>query len=54
MPFMLAIAAGGFIYIAASNLIPEIRKLDSIKRTVINLIAITAGITIIYLLGMGH
>jgi zinc and cadmium transporter len=54
MPFMLAIAAGGFIYIAASDLIPEIRKLDSIKRTVINLIAITAGITIIYLLGMGH
>ncbi|MFA4960651.1 MAG: ZIP family metal transporter [Candidatus Pacearchaeota archaeon] len=50
MPFLLSSAAGGFIYIAASDLIPEIKKFESIKSSLINFIAILIGILIIYLL----
>jgi len=56
MPLLLAVAAGGFIYIAASDLIPEIRKQESLASTLVNSIVILFGILIVYGLGilLGH
>lgn len=47
---LLALAAGGFLYIAATDLIPEIRKEVSIKKTLINFCIIFLGIFVMYLL----
>ncbi|MBU4274199.1 ZIP family metal transporter [Patescibacteria group bacterium] len=46
--FLLAFAAGGFLYIAASDLIPEIRKEMRIKKFFINFGIIFLGILIMY------
>ena len=43
-PILLAFAAGGFFYIAAADLIPELNKEYSIKKT--------AGIILIFLAGI--
>lgn len=43
-------AAGGFIYIGASDLLPEIRKTTKLKESIATLIAFLIGIGIIYLM----
>ena len=48
--FLLPFAAGGFIYIAASDLIPEIRKETEAKKIIWNLILFLIGIISMYLL----
>lgn len=48
--FFLAFAAGGFIYIAATDLIPEIQKERNIKKSLLIYGVIFLGITIMYLL----
>jgi len=48
--YLLAFAAGGFIYIAASDLIPEIRKEKDIKKSFFNFSIIFMGVLIMYLL----
>ncbi|MBW2966052.1 ZIP family metal transporter [Candidatus Woesearchaeota archaeon] len=48
--FLLPFAAGGFIYIAGSDLIPELQKEFKISKSVIQLIGILAGIGIMLLL----
>ena len=48
--FLLPLAAGGFIYIAASDLIPEMRKEADIKKSLINLLIFIVGISIMYLI----
>ncbi len=48
--FLAPIAAGGFIYIAASDLIPEIRKELHVGRSILNLLIFLLGIYIMYLL----
>jgi len=45
MPFLLPFAAGGFVYIAASDLIPEIRQVMDVRKSVI--------ILGVFLLGVG-
>ena len=50
MTALLPIAAGGFIYIGASDLIPEIRKVKDIKKATIHLFAFIAGIALMYIL----
>jgi len=47
---LLALAAGGFLYIAATDLIPEIRKEVSVVKTMINFFIIFVGILLMYLL----
>lgn len=48
---MLPVAAGGFIYIAGSDLIPEIQEsCDGIRMTVVQFLAIVLGIAIMALL----
>lgn len=46
--FLLPFAAGGFIYIAASDLIPEIRKETSLKKSLINFGIFILGIVLMY------
>ena len=48
--FLLPIAAGGFIYIAGSDLIPELHKETAVKRSLMQLIAFLLGIGITALL----
>ena len=48
--FLLPFAAGGFLYIAAADLIPEIRKENDIKKSILNFIIIFLGILAMYLL----
>lgn len=48
--FLLAIAAGGFLYIAASDLLPEVRKENNTKKIIINFTIIILGVLIMYLL----
>lgn len=55
--FLLPFAAGGFIYIAASDLIPEIRKENNFNKSVLNFVIIFVGIFLMYALGfieVGH
>jgi len=47
---LLPIAAGGFIYVGASDLIPEIRKELNIKTSTFHLITFIIGVIIMYLL----
>jgi len=46
--YLLPIAAGGFIYIAASDLMPEIRKETSLKKSMISFGVFLAGILLMY------
>jgi len=48
--FLIPFAAGGFIYIAASDLIPEIRKEESFKKSLIAFLIFGVGILIMYLM----
>jgi zinc and cadmium transporter len=47
--FLLPFAAGGFIYIAASDLMPEIRKETSLVKSLVSFAVFLAGILIMYL-----
>jgi len=48
--FLLPLAAGGFIYIAASDLIPEIRKETAFKKSLASFGIFIVGLFIMYLL----
>jgi zinc and cadmium transporter len=45
---IIAFAIGGFIYLAGSDLIPELHKKNSAKSSIIQLIAIIAGLVLMY------
>jgi zinc and cadmium transporter len=47
---MLPIAAGGFIYIAGSNLVPEMQRESSRKKSAIQILAIAGGVGLILML----
>ena len=49
---LIALSAGGFIYLAASELIPELHKEKSLKKSVIQFIFFILGITLIWSLGV--
>lgn len=48
--YLLPFAAGGFLYISMSDLIPEIRKEQNLKKSIISFICFLTGIIMIYLL----
>lgn len=50
IPMLIAFAAGGFIYIAGSDLVPELHKTSSKKHSVLQFIAIIIGIAIMFTL----
>lgn len=45
--FLLPVAAGGFLYISINDLIPEIFKEKSIKKIILNLLALILGILVL-------
>jgi len=47
---IIAFAIGGFIYLAGSDLIPELHKKNSVKSSIIQLFAIVSGLALMYLL----
>lgn len=46
--YLLPLAAGGFLYISASDLVPELKKETSLKKSLIYLIIVILGILLIY------
>jgi len=50
IPYLLPFAAGGFVYIASSDLIPEIRKESNIKKSMISLLVFIVGIIFMYII----
>ncbi len=49
VPFLMPFAAGGFLYISASDLVPEIREEHSVNKTLINFAFFFSGIIIMFL-----
>ncbi len=49
-PFMISFTAGGFIYIAAVNLIPELQKTSDARRSTIEFTAVLVGIALMFAL----
>jgi zinc and cadmium transporter len=49
-PYLVAFAAGNFLYIAASDLIPELHEKKTAFVSVIQTVSITAGIFLMYIL----
>lgn len=50
----LAVSAGGFLYIALSDLVPEIHKERGTKRSAMQLVAFAAGLATMYALALFH
>jgi len=50
--FLLPIAAGGFLYIASSDLIPELRKEKDLRKSMVNFAVFSFGIVLMYVLKM--
>jgi zinc and cadmium transporter len=48
--FLLPFAAGNFVYIAASDLVPEVKHAAGVRDSLIHLIAFASGIALLYLL----
>lgn len=49
LPYLLPFAAGGFVYISASDLMPEIRKETNRKKSIITFLVFILGILMMYL-----
>lgn len=55
IPYLLPLAAGGFIYISASDLMPELRKETSLKKSLLSFGVFLAGIGLMLLMKLpGH
>ncbi len=50
VPFLIPFAAGGFIYIAASDLIPELHKEVDLKKSVLSFVFFLIGIFFVYII----
>ncbi len=48
IPYILAIAAGGFVYIATADLMPELHKERTVSRLVLHTTALLIGVLLIY------
>jgi len=48
IPYLLPLAAGGFIYIAASDLMPEIRKEPDFKKSIGSFLIFILGIVLMF------
>lgn len=51
--FLLPLAAGNFIYIAASDLVPEVNRNDSIRHNLLHLAAFSSGLGLLLALRVG-
>ena len=48
--WLLPVAAGGFIYIGLSDLIPELHKTKNYKQSILQVIAVLVGVGLMFLL----
>ncbi len=48
--YIVPLTAGGFIYIALSGLVPELHKEQGVRRSFVQLLAIIAGLGVMYIL----
>ncbi len=46
--FLLAFSGGGFLYMAAANLIPEMHKEENFSKSLLQLIALLVGVVLIF------
>lgn len=51
-PFLIALTSGGFIYIAATELIPQLQKEHNVKRAALQFIIFILGLLLIWSLGI--
>ena len=49
--YIAAFAIGGFVYIAGTDLIPEIQKEKDLKKSMLQLLMIAFGICLVWLVG---
>jgi len=54
MPLLIGITAGGFIYISASDLIPELHKEPKFYKSLIAFACFFGGVGLMYILKIGH
>jgi len=52
--YLIPVAAGGFLYIAAADLIPELKEGKTSKKTLANIITFLLGIFLMYALSHEH
>jgi zinc and cadmium transporter len=52
--YILPFAAGGFIYLAGSDLIPELHRESSVKKNLIQLAAILTGLLLMFFISLNH
>lgn len=52
--YILPFAAGGFIYLAGSDLIPELHRESSVRKSLIQLGAIVTGIVLMFFISLNH
>lgn len=52
--FILPFAAGGFIYLAGSDLIPELHRESEVRKSLIQLGAILAGLVLMFYISLNH
>jgi zinc and cadmium transporter len=50
LTFLLPLAAGNFLYIAASDLVPEVKVAKGVRHNAIHLLAMVSGMALLYLL----
>jgi zinc and cadmium transporter len=48
--FLIPFAAGNFIYIGATDLVPEVNKHEDVKTNIINYVAFITGILLMLLI----
>jgi len=46
IPFLIPFAAGGFIYIAATDILPELHKKENLRQSILELFLILSGIVL--------
>ena len=49
--FLTSFAVGGFVYIASTDLIPEIQKEKDLKKSLVQLVLLALGILLIWIVG---
>jgi len=55
LPFLVPFAAGSFLYIGASDLIPQVNRHDSVRGNAVHFLAFAAGLILLWLLrGVAH
>ena len=54
VPFLLPFAAGGFMYIAASDLLPELKHEERLSRSLVHFLLFLIGIGIMFVTGLAE